>query len=446
MPLRPVQASNNTNLIFRQTRHTWIRTQSCRLSPQTHETIWCLKVQSRLQFISVHLTTINMFNIKTRWVTPCSMLLQFSLLKINFLLFFLVGHGYQRAEAGDQNFPRHLHRAAGFSKNSRNVRQNDQAGQRWRRNSGLNWYSCRGFSFLLTFEIHHFLSAVLEHCFFPSLYWFPALYFIPSLYWFPALYIYISFPVSTGSLFYISFPVSTGSLFYISFPVSTGTLLYISFPVSTGYLLYISFPVSTGSLLYISFWVSTGTRLYISFPVSTGYLLYISFPVSTGSLLYISFWVSTGTLLYISFPVSTDSLLYIAFPVCTGSLLYISFESGSRHATPVLYYVPQKLVNDTFQNMWFTPVRDKDNKRLLQKVMNITDVVAACHNSGFDWLEQLMDNVSYTIAWFVRRHWEQCFQIWYTSDYLAIQCNYGLHQCITRDSVLPTAVTAGLLR
>jgi len=51
-------------------------------------------------------------------------------------------------------------------------------------------------------------------------------------------------------------------------------------------------------------------------------------------------------------------------------------------------------VNETFQSMWFTPVRDKDNSRLLTRVMNITDVVAACRESGYDWLEQLMDNVS----------------------------------------------------
>jgi len=31
--------------------------------------------------------------------------------------------------------------------------------------------------------------------------------------------------------------------------------------------------------------------------------------------------------------------------------------------------------------------------RLLQRVMNITDVVAACRDTGFEWLEQLLDNV-----------------------------------------------------
>jgi len=43
--------------------------------------------------------------------------------------------------------------------------------------------------------------------------------------------------------------------------------------------------------------------------------------------------------------------------------------------------------------MWFTPVKEKDNARLIQKVTTISDVVAACRESGSDWLEQLMENV-----------------------------------------------------
>jgi len=42
------------------------------------------------------------------------------------------------------------------------------------------------------------------------------------------------------------------------------------------------------------------------------------------------------------------------------------------------------------------PVRDSKEataSRLLQRVMNITDVVAACRDTGFEWLEQLLDNV-----------------------------------------------------
>jgi len=46
--------------------------------------------------------------------------------------------------------------------------------------------------------------------------------------------------------------------------------------------------------------------------------------------------------------------------------------------------------------MWFMPVRgtkEATASRLLQRVMNITDVVAACRDTGFEWLEQLLDNV-----------------------------------------------------
>jgi len=42
------------------------------------------------------------------------------------------------------------------------------------------------------------------------------------------------------------------------------------------------------------------------------------------------------------------------------------------------------------------PVRDSKEamaSRLLQRVMNVTDVVAACRDTGFEWLEQLLDNV-----------------------------------------------------
>jgi len=46
--------------------------------------------------------------------------------------------------------------------------------------------------------------------------------------------------------------------------------------------------------------------------------------------------------------------------------------------------------------MWFMPVhgtKEATASRLLQRVMNITDVVAACRDTGFEWLEQLLDNV-----------------------------------------------------
>ena len=46
--------------------------------------------------------------------------------------------------------------------------------------------------------------------------------------------------------------------------------------------------------------------------------------------------------------------------------------------------------------MWFIPVRgnkEAAGSHLLQRVVNITDVVAACRDTGFEWLEQLLDNV-----------------------------------------------------
>jgi len=52
--------------------------------------------------------------------------------------------------------------------------------------------------------------------------------------------------------------------------------------------------------------------------------------------------------------------------------------------------------------MWFMPVRDSKGataSRLLQRVMNITDVVAACRDTGFEWLEQLLDNVIFAIEY-----------------------------------------------
>ena len=53
--------------------------------------------------------------------------------------------------------------------------------------------------------------------------------------------------------------------------------------------------------------------------------------------------------------------------------------------------------------MWFTPVREQRDRReqqddsnpvLLKKVMDITDVVVACRETGLDWFEQLLNTVS----------------------------------------------------
>ena len=65
----------------------------------------------------------------------------------------------------------------------------------------------------------------------------------------------------------------------------------------------------------------------------------------------------------------------------------------------VLFYFIgiRKLVMEVFQNMWFTPVRERpslDSATLLRKVMNITDVVAASRDMGLEWFEQLLLSVS----------------------------------------------------
>lgn len=44
--------------------------------------------------------------------------------------------------------------------------------------------------------------------------------------------------------------------------------------------------------------------------------------------------------------------------------------------------------------MWFSPVRDKETVKLLRKVVNITDVVAACKDTGYEWFEQFLRSVS----------------------------------------------------
>ena len=51
-------------------------------------------------------------------------------------------------------------------------------------------------------------------------------------------------------------------------------------------------------------------------------------------------------------------------------------------------------MNETFQGMWFTPLGERHMDQMLQRVMNITDVVAACKDTGYDWFEQLLENVS----------------------------------------------------
>uniref|UniRef100_A0A452U521 Nipped-B protein n=1 Tax=Ursus maritimus TaxID=29073 RepID=A0A452U521_URSMA len=60
----------------------------------------------------------------------------------------------------------------------------------------------------------------------------------------------------------------------------------------------------------------------------------------------------------------------------------------------------KKLVNETFQKLWFTPTPHNDKEAMTRKILNITDVVAACRDTGYDWFEQLLQNVSYLISVF----------------------------------------------
>ncbi|XP_050412412.1 nipped-B-like protein [Patella vulgata] len=55
----------------------------------------------------------------------------------------------------------------------------------------------------------------------------------------------------------------------------------------------------------------------------------------------------------------------------------------------------KKLINEVFQTMWFSPIstREKDSGKLLLKVMNITDVVAASKEIGYDFFEQMLENL-----------------------------------------------------
>uniref|UniRef100_A0A8C9ZED4 Nipped-B protein n=1 Tax=Sander lucioperca TaxID=283035 RepID=A0A8C9ZED4_SANLU len=53
----------------------------------------------------------------------------------------------------------------------------------------------------------------------------------------------------------------------------------------------------------------------------------------------------------------------------------------------------KKLVNETFQKLWFTPTPAHDKETMTRKILNITDVVSACRDTGYDWFEQLLQNV-----------------------------------------------------
>ncbi|KAK9497633.1 hypothetical protein O3M35_004324 [Rhynocoris fuscipes] len=68
--------------------------------------------------------------------------------------------------------------------------------------------------------------------------------------------------------------------------------------------------------------------------------------------------------------------------ICVKIIRRVNDEDGIR-----------KLVLEVFQNMWFTPVRERpvlDTDSLVRKVMNITDVVAASNDVSIEWFEQLL--------------------------------------------------------
>lgn len=68
--------------------------------------------------------------------------------------------------------------------------------------------------------------------------------------------------------------------------------------------------------------------------------------------------------------------------ICVKMIRRVNDEEGIR-----------KLVMEVFQNMWFTPVKERptlDSEALLRKVMNITDVVTASKDMGLEWFEQLL--------------------------------------------------------
>lgn len=84
-------------------------------------------------------------------------------------------------------------------------------------------------------------------------------------------------------------------------------------------------------------------------------------------------------------------LEYPSYPripeMCVKMIRRINDEEGIR-----------KLVMEVFQNMWFVPVRERnrqaeDEQLLVTRAKNITDVVVACRETGYEWFEQLLETV-----------------------------------------------------
>ena len=78
------------------------------------------------------------------------------------------------------------------------------------------------------------------------------------------------------------------------------------------------------------------------------------------------------------------------------SLVRASFENSTTQEDHFNVNIPywQKLVSEVFQSMWFTPVRDRDNEKLMRRVLNITSVISAIQDANYDFMEQLMKHVS----------------------------------------------------
>ncbi|XP_056146291.1 nipped-B-like protein B [Lampris incognitus] len=68
--------------------------------------------------------------------------------------------------------------------------------------------------------------------------------------------------------------------------------------------------------------------------------------------------------------------------ICVKMIRRVSDEEGIK-----------KLVNETFQKLWFTPTPSHDKDAMTRKILNITDVVSACKDTGYDWFEQLLQNL-----------------------------------------------------
>lgn len=47
--------------------------------------------------------------------------------------------------------------------------------------------------------------------------------------------------------------------------------------------------------------------------------------------------------------------------------------------------------------MWFTPLRDRENEKLMRRVLNITSVISAIQDANYDFMEHLMKHVSHFI-------------------------------------------------